>query len=142
MQSFPLVQAGVRYVQLGINLDLRGFQHQDWQGGFGEVRFQGSLATVPPGDTGPPLISNFTYNAADGSTQLSIQSAPGVRYKLVEADDLDFTNPDRNPIPLTGATVGTLDGNMVITDASGNAVVWFNLGIAKKATFVRAEMVP
>lgn len=97
-----------------------------------------SLRLVP---TTTKLV-DFTYNPGVGSAQVSIVGAPNTRYKLVEADDLDFANPDQNPIPLTGATVGTLDGNEVIADASGNATVQFNLGTSKPATFLRAQSVP
>jgi hypothetical protein len=73
---------------------------------------------------------------------VSIKGAPGTRYQLAEADDLDFSNPDQNPIPLEGATVGTLDGDVVTTDGNGDATVQFNLGTAKPATFIRAEDAP
>ncbi len=43
------------------------------------------------------------------------------------------------PIPLTGATVGTLDGDQFTTDGNGDATIQFNLGTAKDATFLRAE---
>jgi hypothetical protein len=53
-----------------------------------------------------------------------------------------FANPDQDPIPLSGATTGTLDVNEVTTDANGNATVQFNLGTLKDATFLRAETAP
>ena len=97
------------------------------------------LEVVP----GPSVVLwNFTYNSTTGSAEVSIAGAANTNYKLIEADDLDFSNPDQNPIPLTGATVGTLDGDEVTTDGSGNATVQFNLGTAKDATFLRAESVP
>ena len=89
-----------------------------------------------------PMLVDFTYNPTNGSAEVSIQGDANTSFKLVEADDLDFSNPDQNPIPLTGATVGTLDGNEVIADASGNATVQFNLATAKPATFLRAQTVP
>ena len=88
------------------------------------------------------MLVDFTYNPTNGSAEVSIQGDANTTFKLVEADDLDFSNPDQNPIPLTGATVGTLDGNEVTTDGSGNATVQFNLGTAKPATFLRAQTVP
>jgi hypothetical protein len=60
----------------------------------------------------------------------------------VEADDLNFSNPDQNPVPLTGVTVGTQDVDEVVADGSGIATVQFNLGTSKTATFIRAETIP
>ena len=60
---------------------------------------------------------------------------------LVRADDLDFANPDQDPLPLTGATVGSLDGGGVITNPSGDATVQFNLGTGSSG-FLRAEEQP
>ncbi len=90
-----------------------------------------------------PSLAGFSYDRSDpdGASQVSIKGIPGARFKLVEADDLNFTNPDQNPVPLTGATVGTLAGNEVILDANGNATVQFDLGISKAATFIRAQEV-
>lgn len=65
-----------------------------------------------------------------------------LNYKLVEVDDLDFANPDQDPIPLSVATVGILAGNEVTTDVNGNATVQFILGTAKSTTFLRAETTP
>jgi hypothetical protein len=106
----------------------------------GNVRLNAvSLSLLPA----PAVALNgFTYDPADGSAEVSIEGAANVNYKLVEADDLDFANPDQDPIPLTGATVGVLDGYEVTTDGNGNATIQFNLGIAKSATFLRAETAP
>ncbi len=108
----------------------------------GNVRLNAvSLRLVPPTSTTPKLV-DFTYGPGDGSAAVSIEGAPNTRYKLVEADDLDFSSPDQDPISLTGATVGSLDGDEVIADGNGNATVQFNLGATKAATFIRAETVP
>ncbi|MCH7228954.1 hypothetical protein [Haloferula sp. A504] len=88
------------------------------------------------------VLVDFTYNPATGTAEVSIEGIPNTPYKLVEADDLDFSNPDQNPIPLSGASVGTQVGNTVTTDGSGSATVQFNLGTTKDATFLRAESVP
>jgi hypothetical protein len=71
---------------------------------------------------------------------VSVKGAAGVRYHL-EADKLDLTNPVQSPIPLSGITVGTSDGNVIIADATGNAnaVQPWN---CQAATFVRARAVP
>lgn len=98
-----------------------------------------SLSLLPPPAA---TLTGFTYNPADGSAEVSIQGSANTNYKLVEADDLDFANPDQDPIPLTSATVGDLTGNEVTTDGSGNATVQFNLGTSKNATFLRAETAP
>lgn len=87
----------------------------------------------------PPEITGFTFDPVTGSAEISLSGEASTNYKLVEASDLDFTTPDQDPIPLTGATVGTQSGNEVITDATGNATVQFNLGTTKTRTYVRAE---
>lgn len=46
VQSFALVQSGVRYVQIGVDTTYEG-SSSDWQGGFGEVRFEGTLVPEP-----------------------------------------------------------------------------------------------
>ncbi len=86
-------------------------------------------------------LSGFRYDRADpdGASQVSIDGRSGARLKLVEADDLDFTNPDQDPVPLTGSTAGTLDGNEVILDGNGGATVQFDLGTSKDAAFIRAQ---
>ena len=87
-------------------------------------------------------IANFSYDASDGSSEVRIAGEASTRYKLVEAADLDFANPDQDPIPLTGATVGTLDQDGVVTDINGDSIVQFNLGTTMSATFLRAEEYP
>lgn len=84
-------------------------------------------------------LSSFTYDRVTGESEVCISGAANTIYKLVEAADLDFANPDRNPISLTGATVGTLNGNQVTTDGSGKATVQFNLGAGLRRTFIRGE---
>ncbi|NNC89221.1 MAG: hypothetical protein HKN82_12245, partial [Akkermansiaceae bacterium] len=89
---------------------------------------------------GPVLaITGFSYDASSGSAELSFTGHPCAVYKLTEAGDLGFSTPAVDPVPLTGATVGTLSGNEVTTDASGHATVQFNLGNVNAATFVRVE---
>lgn len=90
----------------------------------------------------PPMLVDFNFSEVDGSAQVSIKGAAGTRYKLVEADDLDFMNPNQDPVPLTGATVGVLDGDEVVADANGDATVQFILGTSKEASFIRAVSVP
>lgn len=84
-------------------------------------------------------LSSFTYDPISGEAEVSLSGAANTNYKLVEAADLDFQLPDRDPVPLTRATVGTLDGHEVTTDSFGKATVRFNLGIGAPATFIRAE---
>ena len=88
-------------------------------------------------------IRSFTYDPLNNQFDLSIAGQPNTVYILVEADDMDFSNPDQSPIPLTGASasVGSLDGNTIVTDGDGNATVeTVDLGSPKKdRTFLRAE---
>lgn len=48
VQSFALIQTGVRYVQLGIDSTYESAGTNDWQGGLGEVRFEGVAAVPEP----------------------------------------------------------------------------------------------
>lgn len=105
------------------------------------VYYNGDTPFGTPLEFTPELVE-FTYDPATGASEASIEGEASTAYLLVEADDLDFGNPDQSPVPLTGATVGTLDGNQVTTDGEGNATVQFNLGTAKPATFIRAEDAP
>ncbi len=108
-----------------------------------EIRFGATVEDVLPelvSDSAPQLV-DFTYNPLDGASEVSIKGTANTDYKLTEADDLDFSAPDQDPIPLTGATVGTLNVNQVTTDANGDATVQFNLGTSKPATFIRAVSV-
>lgn len=47
VQTFALAQNNVRYVQLGVDITYENNGSKDWQGGFGEVRFEGSLVPEP-----------------------------------------------------------------------------------------------
>ena len=87
----------------------------------------------------PPTLSGFNFDPLTGVSEVSISGTPGANYKLVEANDLDFTTPDQDPVPLTSATTGVLDGDAVTTDANGRATVQFNLGTGKSRSFIRAE---
>lgn len=100
-----------------------------------------TLTLVP--EPSPPSLSGFTYDPSTNQFDVSLKGAANTAYILVEADDLDFTNPGQSPIPLAGASasVGSLDGHSIVTDGSGNATVE-NVslgGTAKDATFIRAE---
>ena len=90
----------------------------------------------------PPQLFGFTHDSVTGDSLVSIKGPPNTTYKLVEASNLDFSSPDRDPVPLTGTGVGAISGDTVITTEAGDATVSFNLGTAKSATFVRAEEVP
>ncbi|MCH7225916.1 discoidin domain-containing protein [Haloferula sp. A504] len=132
LQSIAAVTA--RYIQFTLLS-----RHSGRKVGVEEIQFDLSAIGGPSADL---ALADFSYDPGDGSAEVSITGAANTNYKLVEADDLDFSNPDQDPIPLTGASVGTLNGNEVTTDGSGNATVQFNLGTAKSATFLRAEEVP
>jgi len=103
---------------------------------FNNMELYGTVSGVSAG----PVLFDFTYDRADGSSEVRIEGAGSTLYKLVEADDLNFTTPDQDPVPLTGASVGTLENGdtQVRTDGDGNATVQFNLGTSKERTFIRA----
>lgn len=89
-------------------------------------------------------LSGFTYDLATGACSVDIEGFPGATYKLVETANLDFNNPDQDPIPLTGVPLGTPVGTLpaataVVTDGNGLATVEFNLGTEKAKSFIRAE---
>jgi hypothetical protein len=100
------------------------------------------FAVTAAPETSSVSLADFSYDPQTGDSEVSIEGEPNTAYVLVEADDLDFGNPDRNPVPLTGAIVGTLSGDQVTTDVNGAATVQFNLGTAKPATFIRAKNAP
>jgi iduronate 2-sulfatase len=108
------------------------------EGGF-LSNFNVTAAVATPAPSPTPTLAGFTYHVGDGGAEVSIRGDAGTRYKLVAADDLDFSSPDQDPVPLTGVSVGLKDGNEVVTDGVGNATVQFNLGTAKDASFLRAE---
>ena len=87
-------------------------------------------------------LADFTYDPSDGSAEVTIKGTANTAYKLVEADDLDFANPNGDITPDSVTAPATLDGVEVTTDGDGKATVQFNLGTAKDATFLRAETAP
>ena len=94
------------------------------------------------------VLHGFAYDPVPNTFDISISGAANTAYVLAEAEDLDFSTPDQNPIPLAGATasVGSLnlENNTIVTDPSGNASVQgVSLGAtAKDRTFIRAESGP
>jgi parallel beta-helix repeat protein len=108
--------------------------------GFGGTSFSGT-GSIRIGKQEPPRLEAFTYSPIDGSAEVRIKGDPAARYKLVEADDLDFANPSQDPLPLASASVGTLVDNDVLLDANGDGTVQFNLGTEKQANFFWAERV-
>ncbi len=84
-------------------------------------------------------LVDFIRDPVDGSSEVSIEGRSDTRYMLVEAADLDFANPDQDPVPLTGSTVGTLKAGGVLTDSDGDATIRFILDAGKTSTFIRAE---
>ena len=148
---------GTDWRQIGINID--GDASLDVSGHGVSLNADGSLVAIgapdpfsTTGETGYtriyrikalPVLTESTYDPVTGTMQVSMKADPGERYKFVEASDLDFSSPDQDPVSLISpALVGTLDGNVVILDSNGNASVRLNIGTSKKATFVRAELVP
>ena len=105
---------------------------------------QGSLADVS--FTSGPIVSNldfvireFIYTATDGRAELRISGPAGARCQLVEAADLNFSDPDTNPLTVIQVTTGTLDGNVVILNDEGEADVTIDLGTSNPASFLRVE---
>jgi hypothetical protein len=88
-----------------------------------------------------PHLADFSYDGDTGIVTVTIKAKALTTYKLVEADDLDFSSPDQDPIPLSSASLGTLNGNNVTTTAGGVDTIEFNLGTSKTATFFRAAEV-
>ncbi len=117
------------------------FGFGEWASVTGGTVMNGMTLTGDFGAATPATLqlSGFTYDPVTGDSEVTIEAAANTEYKLVEAADLDFASPDQDPVPLTGASVGTLNGNNVTTDGSGKATVQFNLGTEKSATFIRAE---
>ena len=99
----------------------------------------GITTGLNPGLASGAKVVTFNFDPVTGSGVLSIAGPPNTVYKLVEATDLDFSIPSTDPVTLVEATVGTLDGDQVTSDSSGNATVQFNLGTGKDATFLRVE---
>jgi hypothetical protein len=112
----------------GLNMEFNAFQ----------------LRTVAGTDS--LALSGFSYDSSTGGAGVTIAGKPNTAYSLAEADDLDFSNPEQSAIPLGGATasVGSIVGDTIVTDESGNAVVEnVSLGTPNKAaTFIRAEEAP
>jgi hypothetical protein len=95
-------------------------------------------------DATEAFLSGFTYDPATGACSVELKGAPGATFKFVEAANLDFGNPDQDPLPLTSVLQGTPVGLLpaaigVVTDGNGNATVEFNLGTGKDRSFIRAE---
>ena len=86
--------------------------------------------------TGAPEITSFTYDPANGSSFVSIRGNISTTYRFVSSSDLDFSNSSL--FTVLDASVGTLNGDGVETDANGNATV--ELIMAGNARgFIRAE---
>jgi len=97
----------------------------------------------------PPQIGDMVIDLALNQISINIAGAePNTTYILEEAVDLDFSNPDQSPIPLTGASasVGSMDSvnHTFTTDSNGDASIQgVSLGgEAKPSTFIRAKSVP
>jgi hypothetical protein len=85
----------------------------------------------------PIELGSFTYDHGTGAALLTLQAAPSAAYVLKQSTDPgDFTSA--TTITPTAVTTGTLDGNQITTDATGKAVIQFNLGTAPRM-FVRGE---
>jgi hypothetical protein len=56
VQSFGLAQTGVSYVRLAVDSTFEGGAGRDWQGGFGEVRFEGAAVAAVPEPSATALL--------------------------------------------------------------------------------------
>lgn len=108
----------------------------------GNGRGLGTLLTGAPAGSSTLALTDFAYDSAAGTFDVTIKGASNTTYVLVEASGLDFSNPDASPIVLGEATasVGTLSGNTIVTDENGIATVeGIALGTVKDTSFIRAE---
>jgi hypothetical protein len=85
----------------------------------------------------PIELGSFTYDQSSGDASLTLQAAPNAAYVLKQSTDPgDFTSA--TIITPSAVTTGTLNGTQITTDATGKAVIQFNLGTAPRM-FVRGE---
>ena len=145
--SLDTTTTGLAFFNPQTELDIMRFWFNTGSAaGTGDFALDNILVTTDPDDLGAemmmPSLFGFTFDPLTGASEVSIRGIPDTSYKLVETDDLDFSKPDQDPVTLDGASVGTLNGNCVVTTAEGNATVQFTLGTAKSASFLRAEEAP
>jgi hypothetical protein len=108
----------------------------------GNGRGLGTLLTGPPAGSSTLALTGFAYDSTAGTFDVTIKGASNTAYVLVEAPSLDFSNPDASPIVLGEATasVGTLNGNNIVTAENGIATVeGVSLGTVKDTSFIRVE---
>jgi sulfatase modifying factor 1 len=85
----------------------------------------------------PIRLNAFSYDHSSGSASLTLEAEPSTAYLLKQNPDPgDFTSA--TTITPYSVTTGTLDGDQITTDATGKAVIQFNLGTAPRM-FVKAE---
>jgi hypothetical protein len=85
----------------------------------------------------PIELGSFIYDHSTGNASLTLQAAPSAAYVLKQSTDPgDFRTA--TTITPTAVSTGSLNGNQVTTDATGKAVIQFNLGTAPRM-FVRGE---
>lgn len=90
-----------------------------------------------------PKLGDLTYDPATGAATVTISGIPSDRFKLVQSNSLEFSEPDQDPIPLTNAITGTIENDAdAVADDDGIATVEFNLGTEGTASFIRAERLP
>ena len=141
--SLDTTTTGLAFANPQAELDLiRFWFNTSSAAGNGDFALDNILVTTDPDllnpEAGMPQLSGFSYNPLTGASEVSFSGAPGTNWKLIAADDLDFANPDLDPVPLASATTGVLAGNGFTTDANGNATVQFNLPAPKSRNFIRA----
>lgn len=134
-----LVQQGIGYIRLRggrygsipVNTNLTDFTNVALYTGE-----DSPFNVVPPR---APALKDFSYDPDTGLAEVTIEGNPSTTFILIEAGDLDFENPVTNPVPLLGATTGTLNQNEITTDDDGKATVLFNPEGDRSVSFFRVE---
>ncbi|MEM7792737.1 MAG: sulfatase-like hydrolase/transferase, partial [Verrucomicrobiota bacterium] len=100
--------------------------------------------SATPTEIAPPTsefyLSDFNYDPLTGEAEVTIHGSANKIYKLVHADEPDFSNPLTNPVAFSRAMQGNLGAysDKVTADGQGEATVEFSLG-SGSASFIRAE---
>jgi hypothetical protein len=143
---FAKIAGGVDYTEIAAGeLDATSSTFQAVGIGGGAVAAQiKSFELWKSGVSNPGLpslrLAELDHDSITGKTEVRIIGKPATRYELTEDADLNFSESNRQLVPLTGAVTGTLEGSKVLTDAAGEAQVSFQLPIEKSTAFIRAEV--
>ncbi|MEM9080570.1 MAG: endonuclease/exonuclease/phosphatase family protein [Verrucomicrobiota bacterium] len=92
------------------------------------------VAPTPPG---PITIESCTFDVDTNTAQLTFQADPSTAYQINLSSDLTFT--PSNFLTPTSASTGTLNGNQITTNTTGQATLQIPLPALPKA-FLRVEL--